>query len=149
GTEVRAEPHLDEQVHRPIFSSVAAGQKNARRDPRLRRAERRAVLASLRRSTRMISDRSTAPIGRAGDHWIHIEESPRHVRVKFGGEIIADSRHAMLLREKTRTPVYYFPPGDVGAEAMRVPHHLDQCPHKGDATYSTMRVGADVAWQAP
>ena len=96
----------------------------------------------------MISDRSTAPIGRAGDHWIHIEESPRHVRVKFGGEIIADSRHAMLLREKARTPVYYFPPGDVRAEAMRVTDHRDRCPHKGEATYSTIRVGDNVAEHA-
>ena len=42
-------------------------------------------------------------------HWVHISESPRHVRVFFGGETIASSRRAKLVREAEVLPVYYFP----------------------------------------
>ncbi len=40
-----------------------------------------------------------------------VEPSPRWVRVKFNGEIIADSKHVLLLRQygRGRLPTYYFP----------------------------------------
>ena len=36
------------------------------------------------------------PIHGDPGHWIHVSESPRHVRVFFGGETIADSKRAKL-----------------------------------------------------
>ncbi len=42
-------------------------------------------------------------------HWIHISQSPRHVRVMFGGETIADSKRVKLVREPDILPAYYFP----------------------------------------
>src|SRR5260370_36643716 len=43
------------------------------------------------------------------DYKILFEPSPRRVRVKFNGEIIADSTNAHLLFETRHLPVYYFP----------------------------------------
>lgn len=93
----------------------------------------------------MASEWPPDSVGATSDHWIHIAESPRHVCVKFGGETIADSRHAMLLREMMCLPVYYFPPSDVRAALMHLTDHRARCPYKGEATYSTIRVGDKVA----
>jgi uncharacterized protein (DUF427 family) len=49
-------------------------------------------------------------------HWIHISESPRHVRVVFSGETIASSKRVKLLREDGVLPAYYFPASDVRTE---------------------------------
>lgn len=45
----------------------------------------------------------------------HVEATERWVRVKFGGEIVADSKRALLLIQypPDGLPTYYFPPGDV------------------------------------
>ena len=32
-------------------------------------------------------------------HWLHVSDSPRHVRVFFGGEAVADSKRVKLVRE--------------------------------------------------
>jgi len=82
------------------------------------------------------------------DHWLHIEESPRHVRVIFGGETIADSKHVMLLREAKCLPVYYFPRDDVRTDLMAATHHRTSCPYKGEASYWVVRVGNRVAENA-
>jgi uncharacterized protein (DUF427 family) len=47
------------------------------------------------------------------DHRVEIEPSARWVRVKFGGEFVADSQRVLLVRETGRVPVYYFPQEDV------------------------------------
>ena len=44
---------------------------------------------------------------------VQTEISPKWVRVTFGGEVIADSRRVLLVIERGRTPVYYFPQQDV------------------------------------
>lgn len=47
--------------------------------------------------------------------------SPRWVRVKFGGEIIADSKQVLLLRQygPHQLPTYYFPLADVRRAALK------------------------------
>jgi hypothetical protein len=52
------------------------------------------------------------------DYKILFESSPRRVRVKFNGEIIADSTNAHLLFETRHLPVYYFPHSDVRIERI-------------------------------
>ncbi len=83
-----------------------------------------------------------------GDHWVHIEESPRHVRVAFGGETVADSKHVMLLREANCLPFYYFPKGDVRMDLLSKTNHSTHCPYKGKASYWTVRVGEKAAENA-
>ena len=82
------------------------------------------------------------------EHWIHIEESPRRVRVIFGGETIADSNRVRLLREAGRLPVYYFPQADVRMDRMEPAGHSTRCPYKGEATYWTIKSGDKIAGNA-
>lgn len=53
-----------------------------------------------------------------------VELSPRRVRVRFGEVFVADSTHALLLRQygPNRLPTYYFPPNDVLDSTRRRPH---------------------------
>jgi uncharacterized protein (DUF427 family) len=82
------------------------------------------------------------------DHVLYLEESPKRVRVMFGGEVVADSRHAKLLHEAGLLPVYYFPVEDVRMELLEESDHTTHCPFKGNASYWSVRVGDRVAENA-
>jgi uncharacterized protein (DUF427 family) len=49
---------------------------------------------------------------------VHIERSARRVRTYFGGRLIADSEHALLVYETKRPPAYWFPIADVRMEYL-------------------------------
>ena len=49
---------------------------------------------------------------------LHIERSPRRVRTYFGGKLIADSEHVLLVYETKRPPAYWFPIADVRMEYL-------------------------------
>ena len=91
----------------------------------------------------------TAPEG----HALYFEESPRRVRVMFGGETIADSRSAKLLHERDHLPLYYFPEEDVRMDLLEKTTHTTHCPFKGDASYWSVKVGESIAensaWSYP
>ena len=75
------------------------------------------------------------------DREIQLEAGNRNVRVKFGGEWIAESNEAMVMRETGHLPVYYFPLKDIRFELLHSTPHTTYCPYKGKATYWTIRVG--------
>lgn len=81
-------------------------------------------------------------------HTLYFEESPKRVRAVFGGETIADSRHAKLLFETAIMPVYHFPEEDVRMDLLESTDHTTHCPFKGDASYWTIKVGDAVAENA-
>jgi uncharacterized protein (DUF427 family) len=89
------------------------------------------------------------PPGRA----LYLEPTPKRLRVEVGGEVIADSRNAMLLHEGGLQPIYYFPPEDVRADVLEPSDRHTHCPKKGDASYYTIRAGGEVveagAWYYP
>lgn len=78
-------------------------------------------------------------------HWVHVSESPRHVRVIFNGEIVADSRHVKLVRERDALPVYYFPPADVHRNFLAASTYKTECPYKGEASYWNIEAGGKKA----
>jgi uncharacterized protein (DUF427 family) len=82
------------------------------------------------------------------DYRIAFEPSPRRVRVKFGGEMIADSTEAHLLFETRHLPVYYFPRSDVRLDLMSATDHHTFCPYKGTASYWTIAAGGKTAENA-
>jgi uncharacterized protein (DUF427 family) len=86
----------------------------------------------------------------SADHWMHAEHSPRRVRVVFGGETLADSKRAVLLRETKCLPIYYFPKEDVRTDLMQPTERRAHDEYKGDAACWTLRAGAkaaeNVAW---
>jgi uncharacterized protein (DUF427 family) len=81
-------------------------------------------------------------------HTLYFEDSPRRVRVMFGGETIADSRRVKLLHETGHLPVYYFPREDVRMELLGESDHTTRCPFKGEASYWSVRVGDKVSENA-
>jgi len=78
-------------------------------------------------------------------HWMHAEQSPRRVRVVFGGATLADSKRAVLLRESKCLPVYYFPKEDVHMELMQPSGRRAQDDYKGEAVYWTIRSDSKTA----
>jgi uncharacterized protein (DUF427 family) len=95
-----------------------------------------------------VSTEERVPIHGDPGHWIHISESPRHVRVLFEGEIIADSKHVRLLRETDVLPVYYFPQSDVRMDLLTPSAQKSRCPYKGDASFWTAQAGGKVVENA-
>lgn len=81
-------------------------------------------------------------------HVLYFEDSPRRVRVEFGGETVADSRCVKLLHETGLLPVYYFPEDDVRTELLELTDHATHCPFKGQARYWTLRTPQHTAENA-
>jgi uncharacterized protein (DUF427 family) len=65
----------------------------------------------------------------------------QRIRASVGGEAVVDSRHTYLLHESGHLPVYYFPPSDVRMDLLEPTAQTTHCPHKGDASYWSLRVG--------
>jgi uncharacterized protein (DUF427 family) len=82
------------------------------------------------------------------DHVLFFEDSPRRVRVMFGGQTVADSKRVKLMHEKGLLPLYYFPEEDVRMDLLEEGEHTTHCPFKGDASYWSVRVGDKVAENA-
>ena len=96
----------------------------------------------------MAKQEPRVPVHGDPGHWIHTSQSPRQVRVVFGGETIAESKRVQLLREDGVLPVYYFPRQDVRMNLLLPTEHKSSCPYKGEASYWTARSGARVAENA-
>ncbi len=82
------------------------------------------------------------------EYKVVIESSPRRLRVVFNGETVADSSRMKMMHESRHLPVYYFPVDDVRMDLLGRTDHMTHCPHKGDASYWSVRVGDRVAENA-
>ncbi len=85
------------------------------------------------------------------DHPIIITPEPRSVRVRFGGEVIAETRRALRLQEANYRPVFYIPAEDAAMALMSPTDHRTHCPYKGDASYLSIAAGgrqaANAVWR--
>lgn len=80
-------------------------------------------------------------------HLITTKPAVSRVRVIFGGEVIADTRDAVELRESGYPPVYYIPSDDVRMDRLVRSDHQTYCPFKGQASYFSLANGpADAVW---
>ena len=61
------------------------------------------------------------------------------------GEVIADSKNAVVLEEGSYPPVYYFPRQDVKTDRLVRSVLQTYCPFKGDAAYYSFKGGAENA----
>ncbi len=88
------------------------------------------------------------PRGRSAGVWT--EPCPKRVRACLGGVAVADSTRVRILFEDNHLPVYYFPSEDVRTDLLEPTSRSSHCPHKGQASYWTVRVGdraaADAVW---
>lgn len=84
----------------------------------------------------------------ADDHPITISPTPNRVRVSFAGRTVADSTHALTLKEASYPPVQYIPRGDVDMNLLVRTDHKTHCPYKGDASYYSIKADGRVAENA-
>jgi uncharacterized protein (DUF427 family) len=85
-------------------------------------------------------------------HRIATKPSGARVQVMLNGEVIADSRDAIVMEEGTYPPVYYFPRRDVKMDRLVRSSHRTHCPFKGDASYFSLKNGPENAvwsYEAP
>jgi uncharacterized protein (DUF427 family) len=84
------------------------------------------------------------------DHPISVIPNPNRVVVRLAGNIIADTTHALTLREASYPAVQYVPRDDVDMAALSRTESQTYCPYKGEASYFSIPVGgarsADAIW---
>ena len=85
-------------------------------------------------------------------HQVEARPSSARVRVLSKGQVIADTREGVELHEsygegkKTVAPVvYYIPRKDVRMDRLERTAHSTHCPFKGDASYFSLKGGAENA----
>lgn len=75
------------------------------------------------------------------DHPITITANPKRVRVLAGGIVIADTTHALTLKEASYPAVHYVPRGDANMTLLVRSARVTHCPYKGDANYFSVSAG--------
>jgi uncharacterized protein (DUF427 family) len=83
-------------------------------------------------------------------HRVDAIRSDRHVVVRVDGQVVAESRHPVLVFETGLPTRYYLPAEDVRTDLLQRTDTRTQCPYKGNASYWTLRTGAgehaDLVW---
>jgi uncharacterized protein (DUF427 family) len=75
------------------------------------------------------------------DHPITISPTGKHVVVKAGDKVIAQTDNALTLQESDYPAAQYIPLEDVDADVISRTDHQTYCPYKGDASYYSVTVG--------
>jgi len=76
---------------------------------------------------------------------IHLQPSPKRVRVQLGGLTVADSGRAVLVWEKPHYPTYYFPIDDVRTDLLVPDSGVTHSPSRGDGTLYAVTAGGRTA----
>ncbi|MBQ0828032.1 DUF427 domain-containing protein [Streptomyces tagetis] len=82
-------------------------------------------------------------------HRITVGPSGRHVRVRHGDLLLAESDDALVLRETGCPDRYYLPPGDVRLDLLAPSGTHTYCPFKGTASYWSLPDTPDLVWAYP
>ena len=84
------------------------------------------------------------------DHPITIEPASKRVVVRSGDKVIADTVHALFLREAKYPAVQYIPRNEVDMSALVRSETTSYCPYKGEASYFSIPSGGgrsvDAVW---
>jgi uncharacterized protein (DUF427 family) len=84
---------------------------------------------------------------------VDILASSRHVVVKAGETVLAESDRPFVLFETHLPPRYYLPKVDVRMDLLQPTDTVTHCPYKGTAQYWSAVIGdqviEDVAWSYP
>src|SRR5262249_49096997 len=82
---------------------------------------------------------------------LYVEPLRRRMRVRFGGDWIADSEHVLLLFEPGRYPVAYFPQTDISPKVLERNDHTTRHPDLGLTSWFTVKADGQratrAAWQ--
>jgi uncharacterized protein (DUF427 family) len=84
----------------------------------------------------------------SADHPITIKPNPARVVVRIAGQVIADTREALTLREARYPPVQYIPREHVDMAHLARSDHASYCPYKGEAGYFDLTALGDAGVHA-
>ena|SRR5215472_8454128 len=73
------------------------------------------------------------------DHPITITANPKRVRVTAGDTVIAETAHALILKEGSYPAVQYVPRQDANMTLLQRTDRVTHCPYKGDASYYSIQ----------
>jgi uncharacterized protein (DUF427 family) len=87
-------------------------------------------------------------LGHAADpyHRIDIRRTFRHLVVRAGDRVVADTSNPLVLYESGFAPRWYVPRADVVAEALTLVELQTFCPYKGIASYYDIDGTRHAAW---
>jgi uncharacterized protein (DUF427 family) len=75
------------------------------------------------------------------EHPITVTPSSRRVIVRVAGQVIADTRRALDLKEASYPLVHYIPRADTNMSALEPTAHRTYCPYKGECSYFSIPAG--------
>ena len=83
-----------------------------------------------------------------------IESDARHIVIRVGGTVIADTMAALRVLETASPPTFYLPPSDVRMELLCPASGASRCEWKGTAQYWSVRTPEgesveEAAWSYP
>ncbi|HKC05924.1 MAG TPA: DUF427 domain-containing protein [Methylomirabilota bacterium] len=78
----------------------------------------------------------------AADAGITIAANPNRVIVRVGGEVVADTTRALVMRAPGTPDQQYIPREDVDMARLVRTALVTHCPYKGDASYWSIQSGA-------
>lgn len=82
-------------------------------------------------------------------HRVDVLTASRHVVVRVGGEVVAETRRPKLLFETSLPIRYYVPWADTVVGAFERSATVSECPYKGDGQHWHVRGAPDAAWSLP
>jgi uncharacterized protein (DUF427 family) len=87
-------------------------------------------------------------VGHAADlyHRIDIRRTSRHLVVRDGDRIVAETRHPVALYESGFAPRWYVPRDDIGTSTLTPVESQTFCPYKGLASYYDIGERTRAAW---
>ena len=87
-------------------------------------------------------------VGHAADsyHRIDIRRTSRHLVVRHGGHVIADTARPLALYESGFAPRWYVPRADVDSSALNPATGQTFCPYKGLCSYYDIADARRAAW---
>jgi uncharacterized protein (DUF427 family) len=87
-------------------------------------------------------------VGHAADcyHRIDIRRTARHLQVRFGDRLVADSTCPLVLYESGFAPRWYVPRADIEGAALTPVEGQTFCPYKGLASYYDIADARRAAW---
>ena len=87
-------------------------------------------------------------LGHAADpyHRIDIRRSSRHLVVRDGERVVADTHEPLVLYESGFAPRWYVPRADVVGDALQPVEGQTFCPYKGLASYYDIGDAKHAAW---
>ena len=79
------------------------------------------------------------------EHTVEVTPFKGRVVIEANGEILADTEHALRLKEADFTAVYYVPRSDTRMDHLVPTDHHTRCPFKGEASYFSVKGGVENA----